>query len=101
MTINQLDNNYNTKITFEDNSQVLIFSARLINENLTAYKGWRCAAGVTSIDLYQNKVFSAGCRNDFLGFIDQDWNLLEQHTVCKLDRCSFCFTDLLQEKYEP
>lgn len=101
MKIDQIDINYNAKITFEDNTQALIFAPRLINENRIGWKGWHCSAGVTAIEIYQNKVYSAACRNDFLGYIDQDWNLLDDYTICKLDKCSYCFTDLIQEKYQP
>ena len=95
------DINHNARIVFEDNTEVLIFVNRLSNQNLTAWKGWHCAAGVKSIEIYKNEIYSGECRNDFLGYIDKEWNLIKKYTICKLDRCSGCTTDLLQEKYKP
>lgn len=97
----QNDINYNARVVFEDNTDVLIYVNRLNNENLTAWKDWKCAAGATAIYIYKNQVYGGECRNDLLGYLDQDWNLIDNYTTCKLDRCSGCTTDLLQEKYKP
>ena len=95
------DLNYNARITFEDSTDQLIYINKLSNEGLHKWQGWHCAAGVTAIHIYKNEVYSGECRNDLLGYLDQDWNLIDNYTVCKLDQCSGCTTDLLQEKYKP
>ena len=95
------DLNYNARITFEDSTDLLIYINKLSNEGLHKWQGWHCAAGVTAIHIYKNEVYSGECRNDLLGYLDQDWNLIDNYTVCKLDHCSGCTTDMLQEKYKP
>jgi hypothetical protein len=95
------DLNYNARVTFEDDTGSLIYVNKLSNENLHKWQGWHCAAGVTAIHIYKNEIYSGECRNDLLGYLDQDWNLIDSYTVCKLDQCSGCTTDMLQEKYKP
>lgn len=99
MTVN--DRNYNSKVTFEDNTTALIYASRLHNENLNYWLGWHCDAGVNYIYIYDNEVYSGECRNDKLGTLDQDWELIDNYTICKLDRCSGCTTNLLQKKQKP
>jgi hypothetical protein len=94
------DLNYNSRITFEDSTDLLIYINKLSNEGLHKWQGWHCAAGVTAIHIYKNEVYGGECRNDLLGYLDQDWNLIDNYTVCKLDQCG-CTTDMLQEKYKP
>jgi len=94
------DLNYNARITFEDSTDLLIYVNKLSNEGLHKWQGWHCAAGVTAIHIYKNEVYSGECRNDLLGYLDQDWNLIDNYTVCKLDQCG-CTTDMLQEKHKP
>ena len=95
------DLNYNVRVTFEDNTDLLIYVNRLSNENLHKWQGWHCAAGVTAIHIYKNEVYSGECRNDLLGYLDKEWNLIDNHTTCKLDQCSGCTTDMLQGKNKP
>ena len=95
------DLNYNIKVTIDDDSSAWIYSTRLHNEDLDHWQGWYCMAGVNSIYIYENTVYGGECKNDLLGYLDQGWNLIDNYTVCKLDQCSGCTTDLLQEKYKP
>ena len=95
------DLNYNAKVTFEDGDSALIYVNRLSNENLNHWKGWICNAGVTGIHIYKNQVYGGECKNDLLGYTDQDWQLIENHAVCRQDRCLGCTADLLQEKQSP
>jgi hypothetical protein len=43
------DLNYNARVTFEDDTDQLIYVNKLSNENLHKWQGWHCAAGVTAI----------------------------------------------------
>lgn len=94
------DLNYNAKITFEDGTSNLIFVNNLNNAKANLWEGWHCKAGVTAIYIYKNEVYSGECRNDRLGSLDQ-WELINEYTVCKQQRCFGCTTDMLQEKWKP
>jgi hypothetical protein len=95
------DLNYNSKITFDDGTTALIYANRLHNEKLDNWKGWQCDAGVNYIYIYQNEIYSGECCNDKLGILDQDWELVDNYTICKLERCSGCTSDLIQKKQKP
>jgi hypothetical protein len=95
------DLNYNSKITFDDGTTALIYANRLHNEKLDNWKGWQCGAGVNYIYIYQNEIYSGECCNDKLGILDQDWELVDNYTICKLERCSGCTSDLIQKKQKP
>ena len=99
MTVN--DPNYNSKITFDDDTTALIYASRLHNEQLDYWLGWQCDAGVNYIYIYNNEVYGGECRNDRLGILDQDWELIDNYTICKLNRCIGCTTDLMQKKQKP
>lgn len=90
------DLNYNVKVVFE-NSEALVYATKLHNEKLDYWQGWECAAGVNGIYIYEDKVFGGECCNDQLGTTDC-WNLIENYTICKRERCSGCTTDLMQAK---
>jgi hypothetical protein len=89
------------QVTFEDNSTTLIYANRLNNENLNKWQGWQCSVGVTGINIYKDEIYSGECRNDWLGSFSTGWNLLENPTICKLERCTGCTTDLMQHKWKP
>ena len=95
------DHNYNSKVTFDDATTALIYATRLHNENLDYWQGWHCDAGVNYIYIYQNEVYGSECCNDRLGTLDQALELIDDHTICKLDRCSGCTNDLMQKKQKP
>lgn len=95
------DHNYNTRVTFEDGSEVLIYANRLVNENLNNWKGWQCGAGVTGIHIYKDEVYSGECRNDRLGSFISGWELFNNPTICKLEQCIGCTSDLIQPKQRP
>jgi hypothetical protein len=92
------DLNYNSKVTFADNTTALIYATRLHNEKIDYWKGWQCAAGVDSIYIYENTVYGGECCNDKLGVLTQEWELIDDYTICKLERCSGCTVDLMQKK---
>ena len=90
--------NYNCEIFFDDGSSAKIFANWLHNNNLNYWKGWKCDAGVTRINIDHNfDVYSGVCLNDSLGNVFTDFDILEKN-VCKRDRCIGCTDDLLVEK---
>lgn len=94
-----LDNDYNCEITCEDGSKFLLNANRLHNQQLDHWEGWHCEAGSTRLWIEHNgAVYSGECKNDYLGNIFSDWNILMQPTVCKKNRCSGCTDDLLISK---
>jgi hypothetical protein len=93
------DINYNVQVTLEDGTTALVYAARLHNEKLDNWSGWHCAAGLNSLYIYEDKIYSGECQNDLLGNLNNKWQLLDQHTVCNRPRCSGCTADLMQEKY--
>jgi hypothetical protein len=92
------DNNYNIRVTFEDESELLIYANRLSNENLTNWKGWKCDAGVTGINIYKDDIYNGECRNDYLGSFNSNWDLFEESTICKMEYCKGCTSDIIQHK---
>lgn len=95
------DLNYNIKVTFDDNSLELVYATKLHNEDLDHWQGWHCMAGVNAIYIYENTVYGGECKNDLLGNLNSEWNLIENYAVCQRDRCSGCTIDIMQEKYKP
>lgn len=96
------DLNYNAKVTFDDSTTALIYANRLHNEEVDNWHGWLCTAGVTSIYIYQDDVYNGECCNDTLGkILDKTWQLIDNHTICQLERCTGCTTDLMQKKQKP
>jgi len=73
----------------------------LRNENIDYWPGWHCKAGVNAIYIYKNEVYGGECCNDFLGNLDQEWDLIDNYTICRFDRCGGCTFDLMQEKEKP
>lgn len=95
------DENHNLRVIFEDNDEVLIYANRLSNENLANWKGWHCNAGTTGIHIYKDDIYGGECRNDYLGSFVTDWQIFDQPTICKLDECKGCTSDLLYTKTKP
>lgn len=93
------DVNYNVKVTLVSGN-ALVYATRLHNEQLDYWHGWQCAAGADSIYIYKDEIFGGECCNDKLGTIE-DWDLINNYTICKRERCSGCTTDLMQFKQKP
>jgi hypothetical protein len=71
----------------------------LHNNQLDQWQHWQCNAGVERISISPTgDVYGGDCRNDYLGHIDQDWNLLQQPTQCGKKHCNGCTDDLLVAK---
>lgn len=93
------DINYNITVTWDDGTTNNVYANRLHNEQLDYWQGWKCTAGATSIYIYESEVYGGECCNDRLGTLG-DWELIQQHTTCKLERCTGCTTDLTREKFK-
>jgi hypothetical protein len=90
--------NNNCEIFFEDGTSAKVFSDWLHNENLDHWEGWSCDAGITRISIEENfDVYSARCRNDYLGNLNNEWKLLEE-SICKREQCTGCTDDLVLKK---
>lgn len=71
----------------------------LHNNQIDCWQDWQCNAGHTRIYIKSNlDVYGGECLNDYLGRLDQDWQLLPESTVCKRTRCTGCTDDLLTPK---
>jgi len=97
-----IDKNYNTVVTTEDGNEYLVFADRLHNESLDHWKGWRCAAGAEYLAIDPNfDVYGSMCKNDYLGNLESNFELLKNYTECKLPRCVLCTADLMIDKFKP
>lgn len=71
------------------------------NENLDHWQGWECDAGRTRLYIdSDNNVFGGQCLNDKLGNLNSGWNILNNPTICKQQRCTGCTDDLIVAKRE-
>jgi hypothetical protein len=102
MTTYKIDHNYNLIATDSCGDQYLMYANRLHYEKLDHWQDWSCNAGYDCILIEGNlQVYSAQCENDFLGTLFEDFQLLDQPTVCRLPRCTNCTDDLLLTKMAP
>lgn len=84
-----------------DQSTYLIDANTMHNESLDSWKGWKCNAGYKRLAITPDGVVLSGeCRNDYLGQLDGDWDILPGPTTCKRERCTGCTNDLMAEKYK-
>jgi len=94
--------NYNCRIATEDGCEYMIYANWMHNANMDHWQGWHCEAGVNRISIDKNfGVWGGECRNDYLGNLQSQWNLIQMHTVCKQDRCTGCTDDLAITKWLP
>lgn len=94
--------NYNCKVTLDNGEQYNIYSNWLNNNQLNAWLGWHCEAGVTRISIDKNlEIWSGECHNDRLGDSAQGWELISHHSVCRRHHCTGCTDDLLVAKWKP
>lgn len=97
------DSNYNVTVTYDDGSQVKIFSSQLRYRGLSNFKDWNCEAGMSRIFVTPDgSVFSGECENDFLGHLhDDSFMLLDQPTTCRKTMCVGNPDDLMTRKSAP
>jgi hypothetical protein len=97
-----VDPNYNCVVTLANGKEEFLFADRLHNENLDHWKGWKCAAGYNYVSIKPNfDVYGSHCENDYLGNLNDEFQILTEHTVCKKDRCIACTADLMVDKFSP
>jgi hypothetical protein len=95
-------NNYNCEITLDNNEQYRVYANWLRNNDLHHWQGWNCEAGATHIHIDKNlTVWSGECKNNWLGSVDQGWQLFDNHSICQQDSCTGCTDDLLTAKWKP
>jgi hypothetical protein len=72
------------------------------NHGLDNFKDWHCEAGSQRIFVDINgNIFNGECRNEKLGTLGKEWNLLNEGQLrCKRDRCTGCTDDLLALKFK-
>ena len=89
---------YNCRVYLDDQTEFLVDANWLHNNQLDQWQNWQCNAGVERIHISSTgEVYSGECENDYLGHIDQDWNL-QQPTQCQRKTCTGCTDDLLVAK---
>ena len=94
--------NYNCKATTEDGSEYFLYANWLCNNELHHWNGWCCEAGVSRVYIDKNLVvWSAECKNDLLGNINDGWQLFEDYSTCHRDTCTGCTEDLMVAKWKP
>lgn len=97
----KIDNNYNVKVWDDNNNCYLMFANRLHNEKLDCWQGWHCRAGVDMIVIdFDLNVYGSECKNDLLGNLDSDFQLIEDYTTCGRTTCISCTNDLAVEKHQ-
>ena len=90
---------YNCEVTTSDGSVYKINADSLHIDNLDFWENWHCDTGRTRIFIdVDGNVYGGMCRNDHLGHIDTDWQILKQSTICKKNRCINCTDDLMAAK---
>lgn len=93
--------NYNCQVTLDDGDKFMLYSNWLHNENYDHWQGWHCDAGRTRIIIDDKlNVYSGECKNDYLGNIKTGWELLNNGTTCKRERCTGCTDDLIVRKFK-
>lgn len=93
------DKNYNAIAYYSDGSNVRVYGQQLHNSDVDYWKGWRCDAGFNRIFVFPDgSVYGGECRNDYLGNLNDQFNILDQQTICQRDRCSSCTSDLILAK---
>jgi MoaA/NifB/PqqE/SkfB family radical SAM enzyme len=97
------ENNYNAIVHYDDGTTVNVFSTHIRLKGLNYFKGWKCKAGVERIFISSDlNVFSSQCENDFLGNLKHEsFELINDFTTCKQQRCGNNPDDIMMEKYLP
>jgi MoaA/NifB/PqqE/SkfB family radical SAM enzyme len=81
--------NYNCEITLEDGETFKVYSQWLNNEELNYWKGWECSAGRLAIVIKPNDdVYGCVKKHDYLGNLNNEWDLMKSPVICRFDRCA-------------
>lgn len=90
---------HNCEIKLDNGDKYRVGAHWLHNKNLDQWQGWLCDAGHKRIDIDQDfNVYSAQCKNEYLGNIFVEWETFSGPSICKQTRCTGCTDDLLQHK---
>ena len=93
------DDNHNCEVKLTDGSSVRIHANQLHNKKMDRFQGWNCHAGHDRIYIdVDGSVYGGECMNDRLGTVE-DWSLLSEPTVCRLETCTGCTDDLMTNKW--
>jgi len=89
----------NTSMVYrEDLSQEPTRPYQLMADNQHRFRGWYCAAGVSSINVdYEGRVAAGICTSEMLGTIDS-FQLRDQYLRCHKSECT-CPGDIIVDKY--
>jgi len=97
------DENCNATVYYDDGSTVNIFATKIRLMDLDYFENWKCKAGVERIVILpDSSVFGGECENDYLGNLTNgSFNLIDNFTTCKQNRCGNNPDDIMMEKYLP
>ena len=90
---------YNCEVITESGDKFLVDGNWLHNNNIDCWLDWKCNAGSDRIYITADlDIYSGQCKNDYLGNLLTNWDLLENPTVCKKQTCTGCTDDLILRK---
>ena len=88
----------------KENNQVNITDLEQIkNLGLWDLETWICSAGDISIAIEGNTINRGvgGCHQEYLGKLDEDWELYDEPKICGLKKPCTCVADLKLPKWNP
>jgi sulfatase maturation enzyme AslB (radical SAM superfamily) len=93
-------------ITVKDkNDNIVDYSSfeQIKNEGLWDLRDWICSVGYLSIAIEGNIVKRGvgGCHQQYLGKLDEDWQLYDEPKLCGVDGMCTCVADLKLPKWNP
>jgi hypothetical protein len=92
---------YNCEIETNDGEKFRVSANWIHNNGMDHWQGWQCDAGHRRLDIDKDfNVHSGVCKNDYLGNLFGQWQVLDRPTVCKRERCVGCTDDLLIAKHQ-
>jgi hypothetical protein len=90
---------YNCEVTTTSGSVYKINADSLHTDKLDFWQNWYCDTGHHRIFIdVDGNIYGGTCKNDHLGHIDTDWQILSKSTICKRNRCVGCTDDLMTAK---
>lgn len=98
--MNKFENhqNYNCRVTTDDQQEFLVYGNWMHNEKIDCWMGWQCDAGKTRLLIDKDlTVWSGECKNDFLGTALEQF-YTDEPTICKRETCTGCTDDLVTRK---
>lgn len=91
--------NYNCKITLSNGEEYFVYGNWIHNQDLDHWYSWDCNAGLDRLSIEADfSVYGGECKNDYLGNINSNWDILDKPTKCKRATCIGCVDDLIISK---